>query len=448
MAVKTLDFRVLLIQLSNQLSNDNREGLHFVIGPMVPRKIRDDCTPTGTLHLLEFLFDRTLISDKNFDYLICAFRKISCYDAVERLQEFEQIQKQFTLSTTSTESTILNESIQTIEVDKIGNVSIDVAREVACSFTTSENSSPNSDCSFLPLKTTVSLESQPIEKSNLVYIIKKGFSHGIKSKDIQDQLFDDAKDLMLSYNDRCVGVELYWSDTYLTSIRFFYSNGRSSIVHHPSNDNQLNRLSHFSNNFTLGSNEEINRVIFYKRANPTQTNDVIVGIQFRTTKGRKSDLFGSNNGRFTIESFAGYNFLCAKGRYYNNKRIGMLQFVWLKSTSLSEKIDQSSFYVLDTCSFNYTSNMNNETRHATGIESSWYDLKHEFDRIGDGCEPGASYYRTISVEGPLLFAVIKDKYVFYHDAGKWAQYKSANNVTVGVLKSTSLHPRRSVRTSN
>ncbi|CAF1273868.1 unnamed protein product [Adineta steineri] len=406
MEVKTLDFRVLLIQLSNQLSNDSREGLHFVIGPMVPRKIRDDCTPTGTLHLLEFLFDRTLISDKNFDYLICAFRKISCYDAVERLQEFKQIQKQFTLSTTSTESTILNESIQSIEVDKIGNV------------------------------------------SNLVYIIKEGFSHGVKSQDIQDRSFGDANDLMLSYTDRCVGVELDWSDMYLTSIRFFYSNGRSSIVHHPSNDNQLNRLPHFSNNFTLDSNEEINRVIFYKRANLTQTTDVIVGIQFRTTKGRKSDLFGSNNGRFTVESFAGYKFLCANGQYNNDKRIGMLQFVWLKPTSLNEKIDQSPFYVLDTCSFNYTSNMYNETRHATGIESSWYDFKHEFDRIGDSCGSGASYYRTISVEGPLLFAVIKDKYVFYHDAGKWAQYRSANNVTFGVLKLTSLHPRRSVRTSN
>ncbi|CAF0840558.1 unnamed protein product [Adineta steineri] len=218
---------------------------------MVPRKIRDDCTPTGTLHLLEFLFDRTLISDKNFDYLICAFRKISCYDAVERLQEFKQIQKQFTLSTTSTESTILNESIQSIEVDKIGNV------------------------------------------SNLVYIIKEGFSHGVNSQDIQDRSFDDAKDLMLSYNDRCVGVKLDWSDTYLTSIRFFYSNGRSSIVHHPSNDNQLNRLSHFSNNFTLDSNEGINRVIFYKRANLTQTTDVIVGstIAGGNGKGKETNQF-------------------------------------------------------------------------------------------------------------------------------------------------------------
>jgi hypothetical protein len=86
MEEQTFGFRVLLIQLSNELSDDNRERLHFIIGSIVPRKLRDDCTPTGTLHLLECLFDRTLISDQHFDYLIYAFREIGCCDAVERLE--------------------------------------------------------------------------------------------------------------------------------------------------------------------------------------------------------------------------------------------------------------------------------------------------------------------------------------------------------------------------
>ncbi len=86
MEEQILEFRVLLVQLSNQLSDGNREDLHFIVGSLVPRKLRDDCTPSGTLHLLEFLFDRTLISDQHFDYLIHAFHEIGCCDAVERLK--------------------------------------------------------------------------------------------------------------------------------------------------------------------------------------------------------------------------------------------------------------------------------------------------------------------------------------------------------------------------
>jgi hypothetical protein len=86
MEEQIFEFRVLLIQLSNQLSDNNREEFHFIVGSIVPRKLRDDCTPSGTLHLLEFLFDRNLISNQHFDYLIHAFREISFYDAVERLE--------------------------------------------------------------------------------------------------------------------------------------------------------------------------------------------------------------------------------------------------------------------------------------------------------------------------------------------------------------------------
>ena len=86
MEKQILKFRVLLLQLSNQLSDGNREGLHFIVGSIAPRKLRDNCTPSGTLHLLEFLFDCALINDQRFDYLINALREISCHDAVERLE--------------------------------------------------------------------------------------------------------------------------------------------------------------------------------------------------------------------------------------------------------------------------------------------------------------------------------------------------------------------------
>ena len=80
------DFRVLLIQLSNELSDENREKLHFIVDSIVPRKLRDDCTSTGTLHLFQCLFDRTLITDQHFDYLIHAFREIGFGEAVEKLE--------------------------------------------------------------------------------------------------------------------------------------------------------------------------------------------------------------------------------------------------------------------------------------------------------------------------------------------------------------------------
>jgi hypothetical protein len=86
MEEQILNFRVLLLQLSNQLSDGNREGFHFIVGSIAPRRLRDDCTPPGTLRLLEFLFDCALINEQRFDYLIHALREIGCHDAVERLE--------------------------------------------------------------------------------------------------------------------------------------------------------------------------------------------------------------------------------------------------------------------------------------------------------------------------------------------------------------------------
>jgi len=86
MEEQQLEFRVLLVQISEQLSSVSREALHFIFGPIIPRQCRDDCTPSGTLQLLEFLFERGLISERRFDYLIRAFLHIGCGDVVDRLK--------------------------------------------------------------------------------------------------------------------------------------------------------------------------------------------------------------------------------------------------------------------------------------------------------------------------------------------------------------------------
>ncbi len=80
------DFRALLIKLQDCLSDNDRRRLHFIVGDTIPRYLRDDSTLGGTLSLLESLFDRAIISEQDFDYLIHAFNEIQCYEAVKRLK--------------------------------------------------------------------------------------------------------------------------------------------------------------------------------------------------------------------------------------------------------------------------------------------------------------------------------------------------------------------------
>ena len=80
------DFRALLIKLQDCLSDNDRRRLHFIVGDTIPRHIRDDPTLSGTLTLLESLFDRAKISEQDFNYLIQAFREIHCYEGVKRLK--------------------------------------------------------------------------------------------------------------------------------------------------------------------------------------------------------------------------------------------------------------------------------------------------------------------------------------------------------------------------
>jgi len=80
------DFRALLIKLQDCLSDNDRRRLHFIVGDTIPRYLRDDPTLGGTLSLLESLFDRAIISEQDFDYLIQAFNEIHCYQGVKRLQ--------------------------------------------------------------------------------------------------------------------------------------------------------------------------------------------------------------------------------------------------------------------------------------------------------------------------------------------------------------------------
>jgi hypothetical protein len=80
------DYRALLLKLQDCLSDNDRRHLHFFVGDMIPRQIRDDPTLDGTLNLLESLFYQAKINEQDFDYLINAFSEIRCFTAVQRLK--------------------------------------------------------------------------------------------------------------------------------------------------------------------------------------------------------------------------------------------------------------------------------------------------------------------------------------------------------------------------
>ncbi len=96
---------------------------------------------------------------------------------------------------------------------------------------------------------------------------------------------------------------------------------------------------------------------------------------------------------------------------------------------------------METCQFSYISLKTRLLTTAVGIERSWDHLKQEFDRSGPGI-PGATYYKTISLLGPQLFAVLNEKQVFYHDGGQWYPYNTAHDIKCGKTNTTIEDPQR------
>ena len=96
---------------------------------------------------------------------------------------------------------------------------------------------------------------------------------------------------------------------------------------------------------------------------------------------------------------------------------------------------------MDTCEFSYISRADSMPKRVLGIERSWEELKEEMDRTGSGY-PGAAYFKTISVQGPHLFAVINDDSVFYHDNNQWYRYITAYDIRFGTMESNDPNPAR------
>jgi hypothetical protein len=80
--------RSILLNLQYRLSDTDRERLHFYLKNDVPRQVGDDSTLSGTLRLMQSLFDQDKINERDFTLLIDAFKQIQCFDAVNLLKGF------------------------------------------------------------------------------------------------------------------------------------------------------------------------------------------------------------------------------------------------------------------------------------------------------------------------------------------------------------------------
>ena len=160
-----------------------------------------------------------------------------------------------------------------------------------------------------------------------IYVLKEGAQHGHRNP-VQNQSFDDAKDLRLSYIDRCIGVQLHSSSGSLSIIRFLYSNKRP--------DARFGVNADVSASFLLNSDEDISKINLYQSAD--QTDSKIIGLRFYTSAGRRSALFGSHDGRLRAESSESYSFGYAKGRQELESGIDLLQFIWIKQASLKDSM--------------------------------------------------------------------------------------------------------------
>ena len=80
------NIRSILLNLTSRLNDNDRQRLHFYLQNDVPRLCSDDLSLSGTLRLIQSLFDQDKINENDFTLLINAFEQIGCFDAVNCLR--------------------------------------------------------------------------------------------------------------------------------------------------------------------------------------------------------------------------------------------------------------------------------------------------------------------------------------------------------------------------
>lgn len=79
-------FRLILTEVDEDLSDQDRKRLHFVIGNVIPKRLREHPTVADTVILWETLFERGKISSDDFQFLIDTFDGIGCHRAARKLR--------------------------------------------------------------------------------------------------------------------------------------------------------------------------------------------------------------------------------------------------------------------------------------------------------------------------------------------------------------------------
>ncbi|UJR33257.1 hypothetical protein I4U23_020712 [Adineta vaga] len=318
------DFRGLLLEIRDSLSEVDRRSLHFILGNDVPRSMRENTTLGGTLDVLESLFDRGKISSQCFDYLIVAFHKIPCPHAVLRLKEHKLKQRR------SENNNVGSKMISDILYDNEDKIStICLSTEYEASHDSDKHGSTSSHAPIIS-SDEITLHSSIREEncSESVLIVREGLFFG---EPLGGEPFDDALNNLLTINDKLLGVKATWSFDSLTTITFIYSNGATAI--HGTGD--ATRPSILTNTIMLNPEENIIGVTIYKDMrkilNPYQPNGttIVVGLQFYTNENRQSALFGSASSTRSDEVYPDYKLAFARGRSHGF--IDALQFIWYKS---------------------------------------------------------------------------------------------------------------------
>jgi hypothetical protein len=145
--------------------------------------------------------------------------------------------------------------------------------------------------------------------------------------------FDDAVELQLKPTTYCTGVKFFYQPDYLFAGEFIYRKNDSITLRIRGGHRDPTRYesSILSETFMMEHEERINKVTWYAGthfwvgANSTPI-PYVLGIQFYTTTGRTSGLYGSNKGEPYTEMYEGFTLGYPKDKC--GFLVDMLQFVW------------------------------------------------------------------------------------------------------------------------
>lgn len=172
-------------------------------------------------------------------------------------------------------------------------------------------------------------------------MIRYGLKYGNRAG---GSTFDDLNDLKLPTLTICVGVEAFWKN-YLVTIRFIYDKNDKSYpkIYHGNEDNTPCDDDGFSSNkFMLLDDEYFESVIIHVGQGEDTGGYITVcdeyisfvtGIEFRTTKGRRTCLYGLKDRYEYKESFDGYVLGYVTGR--SGLVIDELGFVWYNQSEIN-----------------------------------------------------------------------------------------------------------------